>query len=67
MQEHFNELLEALSKVKGKFLLSSYQNDELLKYVERFGWFQKEVVMSLGTSRTAGRKRIEVLTANYEL
>ena len=67
LQEHFNELLEALSKVKGKFLLSSYQNDELLKYVERFGWFQKEVVMSLGTSRTAGRKRIEVLTANYEL
>ncbi|MFJ1474908.1 DNA adenine methylase [Capnocytophaga cynodegmi] len=66
-QEHFNELLEALSKVKGKFLLSSYQNEELLKYVEHFGWSQKEVVMSLGTSPVKGRKRKEILTANYDI
>ncbi|GIJ96546.1 DNA methyltransferase [Capnocytophaga stomatis] len=66
-QEYFNELLSSLSKVKGKFLLSSYQNDELLKNVKEFGWYQKEIALHLGTSKTAGKNRIEVLTANYEL
>ncbi|GET46507.1 DNA methyltransferase [Capnocytophaga felis] len=66
-QEHFNDLLNALSKVKGKFLLSSYQNNELLKCVKEFGWYQKEITLHLGSSKTAGKKRIEVLTANYEL
>ncbi|WP_212906619.1 DNA adenine methylase [Capnocytophaga stomatis] len=66
-QEHFNDLLNALSEVKGKFLLSSYQNDELLRCVKEFGWYQKEITLHLGSSKTAGKKRIEVLTANYEL
>ncbi|MDO5106585.1 DNA adenine methylase [Capnocytophaga sp.] len=66
-QEHFNELLNALSKVKGKFLLSSYQNDELLKYVEQFGWYQKEIALHLGSSSVKGRKRKEILTANYNI
>ncbi|MFK8273693.1 DNA adenine methylase, partial [Capnocytophaga canimorsus] len=66
-QEYFNELLSSLSKIKGKFLLSSYQNEYLLKYVNEFGWHQKEISLHLGTSKTAGKKRIEVLTANYEI
>src|SRR5690606_23846163 len=37
-QEHFNNLLNALSSIKGKFLLSSYPNDELDKYREQFNW-----------------------------
>ena len=66
-QEHFNELLETLSNVKGRFLLSSYQNEELSKYVERFGWHQKEIVLSLGSSLKKGRKREEILTANFKI
>ncbi|MFJ1424870.1 DNA adenine methylase [Capnocytophaga canimorsus] len=66
-QEHFNGLLETLSNVKGKFLLSSYQNEELSKYVEQFGWHQKEIVLSLGSSHKKGRKREEILTANFEI
>ena len=66
-QEHFNELLATLSNIKGKFLLSSYHNDELSKYVQQCGWYQKEVRLHLGSSNSSGKKRIEVLTANYPI
>ena len=65
-QSHFNELLATLAKVKGKFLLSSYPNDELNKYVQQYGWRQKEITMHLGSSNS-GKKRLEVLTANYPI
>ena len=66
-QEHFNELLAILATLKGKFLLSSYHNEELTKYVQQCGWYQKEVSMHLGSSNSTGKKRIEVLTANYPI
>ena len=66
-QEHFNELLATLSTLKGKFLLSSYHNNELTRYTQTNGWYQKEVSMHLGSSNSTGKKRIEVLTANYPI
>lgn len=66
-QEHFNDLLQTLSKVKGKFLLSSYQNEALSEYVEKCGWYQKEIVMNLGTSNLKGTKKKEILTSNYNI
>lgn len=64
-QEHFNELLHTLTTVKGKFLLSSYPNEKLTEYLEQYGWYQREVSLSLGSSNRTGRKRTEVLTTNY--
>ncbi len=55
-QEHFNNLLEVLSKIKGKFLLSSYPNDKLNEYKKRFDWKSKQ-----------GKKKVECLTFNYDL
>lgn len=66
-QENFNELLQTLSEIKGKFLLSSYPNDELTKYVKRNDWQQVELVQSLNSSNTKGKKKTEVLTFNYNL
>lgn len=65
-QGHFDELLATLSKVRGKFLLSSYHNEELSKYVEQYGWHQKEISMHLGSSNSS-KKRLEALTANYPI
>ena len=65
-QEHFDELLATLANVRGKFLLSSYHNEELSKYVQKYGWHQKEISMHLGSSNS-GKKRLEVLTANYPI
>lgn len=66
-QEDFNRLLGTLAKVKGKFLLSSFPNDELAKYVKKHGWWQKEIVMFKSASSKAGSKKTEVLTGNYEI
>ena len=66
-QEHFNELLNTLSQIKGKFILSSYQNEELEKYVKELNWKQHKVLLHLGSSHTKNKKRQEVLTINFEI
>jgi len=66
-QDHFNGLMDSLSNVKGKFLMSSYPNDSLTEYAQQNGWHQKEIKMHLSASSKAGKKKVEVLTANYEL
>jgi DNA adenine methylase len=65
-QRDFEALLEALSKIKGKFLLSSYPNDVLDTYVKANKWNQ--IKMDMPCYASAKRKRkTEVLTANYAL
>ena len=64
-QEHFNELLNTLSRIKGKFILSSYQNEELIRYVNKFDWKQHKILLHLGSSNTRNKKRQEILTINF--
>jgi len=66
-QEHFNGLMGTLSNVKGKFLMSSYPNETLSEYAKQNSWQQKEIKMHLSASSKAGKKKVEVLTANYEI
>ena len=69
-REHYRELLETLTKVKGKFLLSSYPSDLLEEYTERYGWHTKtfEKPLSAAKANNKPRKRkIEVLTADYAI
>jgi len=68
---HYRELLDTLSTIKGKFLLSSYPTDILDEYIEKNGWYTKTFTKSLSASKgVAGQKRktkVEVLTANYPI
>lgn len=66
-EEHFKSLLNTLSNVKGKFLLSSYPHEMLDEYVQKYGWHQKRLEMHLNASKTSGKKKVEMLTANYEI
>lgn len=66
-QEHFNRLLDALSKIKGKFLLSSYPNDELDLYRQKFDWNTDDKNMHLSVSRLSKARKTECLTYNYTL
>lgn len=65
--QDFTALLQALSKIKGKFLLSSYPSEVLDKFISTHGWRKYEIHKNLGMRRTGNRKKIEVLTANYDL
>ncbi len=67
-QEDFDALISLLSKIKGKFLLSSYRNEVLTQAVKLHGWYQVEIkVNSNPTGSDKSRTKVEVLTANYPI
>ena len=69
--EHFRRDLDALTKVKGKFLLSTYPSDILKEYVKANGWYTKQIEKTLSASNgaklTKRKTKIEQLTANYPI
>jgi len=68
-ESDFIELLETLSKFKGKFLLSSYPSDILKKFVHENNWSQLTIFQNISVNAKSGNlsKKQEVLTANYPL
>ena len=66
-EDDFEKLLELLSKIKGKFLLSSYPSDLLSKYVRKHKWFTKNIPMTLSVGGAKKKSKTEVLTANYPI
>ena len=71
-KENYTDLLNTLSNIKGKFLLSSYPDDILKKYVSKYNWNYEEIKMSLcaGNSKDTNGirdKKTECLTWNYDL
>ncbi len=64
--EHFNNLLMTLSKIEGKFLLSSYKSEILDGFTKKFGWHTLEFNQPLMASKTR-REKTEVLTSNYPI
>lgn len=70
-QQDFDNLLNMLSGIKGKFLLSSYPNPILAQYKARYGWHQLKIEQKVSVANnnsTKGQKsKTEVLTSNYPL
>jgi DNA adenine methylase len=69
-QDDFENLLRTLSEVEGKFLLSSYPSEILSDYTKRNGWMTKEIEQAVSVANGVGKpgkRKIEVLTANYDL
>lgn len=69
-QENFDALLDCLASVRGHFILSSYENDALVKKAATLGWHTQSV-SSYTTYRSGGvmqrANRTELLTANYSM
>jgi DNA adenine methylase len=66
--EDFEMLLKQLERVEGKFMLSSYPSPILKEFVERNGWHQKSFEQTVSVNKgSGGKKKIEVVTANYVL
>jgi DNA adenine methylase len=68
-QEDFDMLLKLLASIKGKFLLSSFRNEALDKFIKLKGWHTFEVTMACSMSNKTGkpRKKVEVFTANFPI
>lgn len=69
-EEHFKLLLDTLAGIEGKFLLSSYPSELLNGYIKEYGWCSEGVskILSASNGRTQKqrKKKIEVLTANFQ-
>jgi DNA adenine methylase len=67
--EDFEMLLEQLSKIEGKFLLSSYPSEPLLKATKRHGWHMWSLEQKVSVNAKSGylKRKVEVLTANYPI
>lgn len=65
----FKRLLEACAKMKGKFLLSSYPEPELLAARAAYGWRMKDIegIVAVSGKRLGQKKKTECLTYNYSL
>jgi len=68
-EQDFENLLKLLSRIKGKFLLSSYPSPLLAKYIKVNKWETKEIEMPLMVNARykTGKRKTEVLTANYKI
>jgi len=69
-KEDFIELLKILSRLEGKFLLSSYPSEELKAFTKRCNWYTKIIEKKVTVNHTKsdkGRVKTEVLTANYPI
>ena len=68
-EQDFENLLKLLSTIKGKFLLSSYPSPLLHQYIRKHKWKVKEIEMPLSVTAkyNSGKRKTEVLTANYPI
>lgn len=65
---NFETLLRLLSGIQGKFLLSSYPLPVLEEYKIKYKWHQRMIEQGISVNKGYGtKKKIEVLTANYEI
>jgi DNA adenine methylase len=68
--EDFKKLLTALTKIKGKFLLSSYPSETLFDFAQIHSWqvISTDKPLSIHVRRGGKMNRkTEVLTANYKI
>ena len=67
-KQDFENLLNLLSNIKGKFLLSSYPCPLLSQYIKRNKWYTTSVSKVISVNKGGnGKLKTEVLTANYPI
>ena len=67
-EQDFENLLQVLSGIKGKFLLSSYPSEVIERYSKKYKWFTQKIegiLVSVGLGKH--KTKTEVLTGNYEV
>lgn len=68
-EQDYENLLIALSKIEGKFLLSSYPSPLLNRYQKENNWCTKQFEQGVSVNSKAGyqKRKWEVLTANFKM
>ena len=64
-ENDYRELLNALAKVKGKFLLSSYPSKILSSYINKYKWKVQKVTKSVAVTKHTDKVKTEMIVMNY--
>jgi len=62
----YKRLLDALVKIKGKFLLSSYPNPILKSYIKKHKWNVRSVTKPVAVTKLTNKMKTEVMVFNYD-
>lgn len=65
-EAQYKTLLDALAKLKGKFLLSSYPSKILSQYIKKYKWKTKSVEKFVAVTKLTDKKKTEMLVYNYD-
>ncbi len=65
-ENDYRELLDALAKVKGKFLLSSYPSKILQTYIKKYKWKVQKVTKSVAVTKHTDKVKTEMIVMNYD-
>lgn len=55
------------TKMKGRFMLSSYNSEMLDEYIHKYGWLKKQITHRIKAPRKSGEIKTEVLVMNYKI
>lgn len=64
--EDYKRLLDTLSSIQGRFLLSGYKSDALNEAILTQGWRVRYYDKQLSASPHKGKRKLEVLVGNFE-
>lgn len=64
-EQHFKQLLDLLSTLEGKFMLTMFPNDMLQEYIDKYGWNKVEITRTISVSTSNRRKQAEWIIMNY--
>lgn len=65
--EDLEKLLEVLSNIKGKFMLTMYPNDLISNYSEAYSWTIHKIERTISASKTTRKKQEEWIICNYTM
>ncbi len=65
-EKDFVVLLTILSKIKGKFLLSSYSSTILTRFTKKYKWKNWSKESRVSVTKNTKKSKTEVLTGNYD-
>jgi DNA adenine methylase len=68
-EDKFREVLQALSKIKGKFVLTTYPSGVLSTFTHSHKWRKRMIPLTVSVNNKKGnipKKKIEVITWNFD-
>lgn len=66
-EKHLKQLLDILTEIKGKFMLTMYPNELIRRYADKNGWHIHRIERRVTAAKSSRRKQEEWMVVNYTI